>query len=126
LLSSSFRDEHRKSMPDPLLTPTPPPSTEQLLQEQNRTLLAQDAALDSIHGNLLELHGVARAVGTEADLHSALLDDMQDDAERGARSVQRGADKLSLVEARSNTKGLHTAICALVLVFIILCLIKAG
>jgi len=112
----------------PLGGPSTSPSltTEELLEAQKHALQAQDRALDQLHVNILEVQGVSRAIGEEAGLQSALLEDMHDDAESGTRAVERGQDTLVLVESRSDTRSLHSLICALGLVFIVLLLFKIG
>jgi len=111
---------------DPLRTPSPAPTTEQMLLAQNQALDAQDRALDEIHDTIREVHGVGRAIGAESELSRRLIDDIADDVERWSAGVARGQETMRVVEYRSDTKALHSAICFLVLLFVVLVLFKVG
>lgn len=113
---------------DPLRTPSPmgPPTTEMLLEAQNQAIGEQDRMLDQMHANILEVRGVSTAIREEVTLHTSLIDDIQDGVERGLSGSLRGQETFNLVEYRSDTKALHSLICLLAFIFLVLLVFKSG
>ena len=78
-------------------------STRGILQEQNQMLAQQDEALEDLSTGLSRLKNLGAAIGEEATLQTRLLEDLDEDVERGHNALARQTDHAALVRKRSGT-----------------------
>jgi hypothetical protein len=99
-------------------------SNESLLQHQQETMSKQDELIGLLVTGVDSLKKKAEIIGNEADLHKRLLDDIEDDVERGERALDKETDKTKKVGKKSDMCSLYVCICLLIIVVVVLVILK--
>ncbi len=99
-------------------------SNETLLQHQQETMSEQDKLIVLLGEGVGRLIDKAQIIGNEADLHTRLLGDIEDDVERGERALDKETDKTKKVGKKSDMCSLYVCICLLLVVVIVLVVLK--
>jgi syntaxin of plants SYP5 len=84
----------------------------------------QDEILEVMSKGLDNLKNMGSTIKDEADLHLRLLDDIEDQVEKGDANLKRETARTSFITKQSSTCWLYTTICILLAVLIALIVIR--
>jgi hypothetical protein len=103
-------------------------TSEQLLEQARSEIRRQDARLDPISSNLSELRLVGDRINDTANLHTRLIDEIDDESQSTHRllgTMSDGGERLKRLKQASSVWRLHCAIIALLVLFLLLLMMKA-
>jgi hypothetical protein len=86
---------------------------DQLMLKAKEETRAQDDILESMSKGLEGLKVMGRAIGDESDLQMKLLDNLEDEVDKGNASLKRETARAEYVTRDTNTCWLYITICLL-------------
>jgi hypothetical protein len=99
-------------------------TSQQLMEKTKDDMKEQDAILDVMSKGLDNLKNMGSTIKDEADLHLRLLDDIEDQVEKGDSNLKRETARTAFITKQSSTCWLYTTICVLLAVLIALIAVR--
>lgn len=100
--------------------PQPRPDREQSMLRIKKEEVVQDEILGELSKGLDNLKQIGMTIGDEANLHMKLLDNIEDEVDRGAAGLKRETARAEHVTRDTKTCWLYSLICILLIVLVAL------
>jgi len=101
-----------------LAPPDEIPTADTLLQQQHRSIQEQDAHLDVLSEIVSKQKNISLQIGEELDLHSELLEDLDEGVQRSGAFLNRASKKLSQVTTAAKKDWTSIVMCILIMIII--------
>jgi len=96
-----------------------------LLDQQQLIMQQQDDSLDTLSATIQRQREIAIDIGSEVDLHTGLLDDLDSQTERATSGVYRETRRVQTFEKKAKTGMMYCIIVALLILLIVLVAVPA-